>query len=129
MPKQVIQPKNMPVPAAPYSPGIKKGNFIFTSGQVANDSSGTLVGIGDVKSQTAQCLANIEAILQEAGSGKDDILKCVVFLSDIRYFQDMNEIYAEFFEGTDKPARSTVQAPLARPEMLVEIEAVAYSGA
>jgi reactive intermediate/imine deaminase len=128
MPKEVIQPKNMPVPAAPYSPGIKKGGFIFTSGQVANDSNGNLMGIGDVAAQTEQCLKNIETVLTEGGATKDDVLKCVVFLSDIRYFQDMNAEYAKFFDGDDKPGRSTVQAPLARPEMLVEIEAVAYIG-
>ena len=128
MPKQVIQPKSMAVPKAPYSPGIKKGNFVFTSGQVANDSNGNLVGIGDIAAQTNQCLANIEAVLKEAGATKNDVLKCIVFLSDIRYFQDMNAVYAKFFDGSDKPGRSCVQAPLARPEMLVEIEAVAYIG-
>ncbi len=127
MPKQVIQPKSIPVPKAPYSPGIKRGNFIFTSGQVGQDSNGNLVGIGDVAAQTEQCLKNIEAVLVEAGATMDDVVKCTVFLADIRYFQQMNEVYAKSFPG-DKPGRSTVQASLARPEMLVEIEAVAYVG-
>ncbi|MFQ5911855.1 MAG: RidA family protein [Nitrospinota bacterium] len=127
MPKQVIQPKSLPVPKAPYSPGIKKGDFIFTAGQVGQDSGGNLVGIGDAAAQTTQCLKNIQAVLAEAGAGMEDVVKCLVFLSDIRYFQQMNEAYAKFFPG-DKPGRSTVEARLARPEMLVEIEAVAYVG-
>ena len=124
MPKEVIQPKSMPVPGPPYSPGIKMGNFIFTSGQVARDEKGNLVGIGDIEAQTTQCLKNVEKVLTEAGGTPGDILKCTVFLSDIRHFEGMNAAYAKFFPGA-KPARSTVQATLARPEMLVEIEAVA----
>lgn len=127
MPKQVIQPKSLPVPKSPYSPGIKKGNFIFTSGQIAQDGKGDLVGAGDVAAQTTQCLKNIQAVLAEAGASMDDVVKCVVFLSDIRHFKEMNEAYAKFFPG-DKPGRSTVEARLASPQMLVEIEAVAYVG-
>ena len=70
-------------------------------------------------------LANVESILREGGATLADVLKCNVYLSDIRYFHVMNEVFAEVF-NVDPPARTTVQAALAEPEMLVEIEAIAY---
>ncbi len=130
MPKQVLRPKNLlfqPRPSYPYSPGATAGGWIFTAGQVAWDDRGQVVGIGDVKAQTRQVLSNIISILREAGAGVDDVLKCNVYLADIRYFQEMNEVFAETFP-TNPPARTTVQAALADPEMLVEIEAIAFTG-
>jgi reactive intermediate/imine deaminase len=130
MPKTVLRPKNLlfqPRPTYPYSPGATAAGWVFTAGQVAWDSTGTLVGIGDVRTQTRQVLSNIASILAEAGGGLGDVLKCNVYLADIRTFQAMNEVFAEFFPS-EPPARTTVQAALAEPEMLVEIEAVAYLG-
>ena len=117
----------MYIPKPPYSSGAKGGPYLFVSGMVPRDQSGNLVGIGDVAAQTTQCMQNVETVLAEAGATLDDVVKCVVFLSDIRYFEAMNEIYAGFFPQ-DQPARSTIQARLGRPEMLVEVEAIAYLG-
>ena len=123
MPKQILQPKSLWVPKAPYSHGVKRGKLIFTAGEDARDAGGKLIGIGDVAAQTEQCLKNLRAVLSEAGAALDDVVKCTVFLADIRDFEKMNEVYRRFFTA-EKPARSTVQARLALPEMLVEIEAV-----
>jgi reactive intermediate/imine deaminase len=128
MPKQVLRPKNLmfqPRPTYPYSPGAKGGNYVFTAGQVGWNDKGELVGIGDVRAQTRQVLKNIESILAEGGATFADVVKCNVYLADIRHFQVMNEEFARAFP-TDPPARTTVQAALAEPEMLVEIEAIAY---
>jgi reactive intermediate/imine deaminase len=130
MPKQVLRPKNLsfqPRPSYPYSPGAKAGNFIITAGQVAWDERGKLVGLGDVRAQTRQVLKNIESILAEGGATMADVMECSVFLADIRYFQAMNEEFAKAFPH-NPPARTTVQAALAEPEMLVEIKAIAYIG-
>jgi 2-iminobutanoate/2-iminopropanoate deaminase len=130
MPKQVLRPKNLsfqPRPTYPYSPGAKGGRFVFTAGQVAWNEKGQLVGIGDVSAQTRQVLRNVISILAEGGATVNDVLKCNVYLSDMRYFQAMNEEFAKVFP-VNPPARTTVQAPLAEPEMLVEIEAIAYVG-
>jgi reactive intermediate/imine deaminase len=130
MPKQVLRPTNLefqPRPTYPYSPGAAAAGWIFTAGQVAWDSNGVLVGIGDVRVQTRQVLANIASILAVAGATMTDVLKCNVYLADMRYFQAMNEVFNEAFPA-QPPARTTVQAALAEPEMLVEIEAVAYCG-
>ena len=131
MPKQVLRPKNLsfqPRPTYPYSPGASAGGWVFTAGQVAWDEHGQIVGLGDVRAQTRQVLRNVVSILREAGAEVGDVLKCNVYLADMRYFQAMNEVFAEVFV-TDPPARTTVQAALAEPEMLVEIEAIAFIGA
>ncbi len=128
MPKTVLRPKNpefQPRPAYPYSPGAKGGNYVFTAGQVAWNETGEVTGLGDVRAQTVQTLNNVISVLTEGGAGLGDVLKCNVYLKDISDFQAMNEVFASFFPN-DPPARTTVQAALAEPEMLVEIEAIAY---
>ncbi len=128
MPKTVLRPKNLefqPRRAYPYSPGAKGGNYVFTAGQVAWNETGEVTGLGDVRAQTVQTLNNVISVLTEGGAGWGDLLKCNVYLKDISDFQAMNEVFASFFPD-DPPARTTVQAALAEPEMLVEIEAIAY---
>jgi reactive intermediate/imine deaminase len=128
--RRVLRPANLsflPKPEYPYSPGSTGGGFVYTSGQVAWDENGELVGRGDAAAQTRQVLSNVESVLRAAGATLDDVLKCNVYLADIRYFQAMNDVFATFFPA-DPPARTTVQAPLAEPEMLVEIEAIAWIG-
>ena len=130
MPKTVLRPKNLdfqPRPSYPYSPGAKAGQFVFTAGQVAWDETGEVTGLGDVRAQTVQTLNNVESVLAEGGAGLDDVVKCNVYLKDMGDFQAMNEVFARFFPSAP-PARTTVQAALAEPEMLVEIEAIAYVG-
>jgi len=130
MPKKVLRPKSLefqPRPTFPYSPGARGGNMVFTAGQVAWDKTGNLIGINDVRAQTVQTLANVEAVLKEGGAELSDVVKCNVYLKDMKDFQIMNEEFAKLFP--DKPpARTTVQTPMAEPEMLVEIEAIAYIG-
>ena len=91
----------------------------------AATEAGAVMGLGDVRAQTVQTLNNVKSVLAEGGATLDDVVKCNVYLKDMRDFQAMNEVFASFF-ATDPPARTTVQAALAEPEMLVEIEAVAY---
>jgi 2-iminobutanoate/2-iminopropanoate deaminase len=131
MPRKILTPKNLtfqPRPTYPWSPGTKAAGWIYTSGQVAWNDHAELVGPGDVRAQTRQVLKNVESILREGGAAWSDVLKCGVFLADMRYFQAMNDEYAAFFTGVPPPARTTVHAPLAEPEILVEIEAIAYVG-
>lgn len=128
MPRIVLRPKNLefqPRPSFPYSPGAKGGSYVFTAGQVAWDQTGEVVAHGDVTGQTVQTLDNVKSVMEEGGAGLDDVVKCNVYLKDIADFQAMNAVFARFFPN-DPPARTTVQALLAEPEMLVEIEAIAY---
>ncbi len=104
------------------------GNMVlFTAGQVAWDKTGNLIGINNVRAQTVQTLANVEAVLKEGGAELCDAVKCNVYLKDMKDFQIMNEEFAKLFPD-NPPARTTVQTPMAESEMLVEIEAIAYIG-
>ena len=124
MKKQIIIPKDMFPSSAPYSPAVLMGNILFISGQVAYDNERNLVGPGDIRKQTEQCLKNLKSVLDEAGIRVDQVAKVTVFLSYMKDYSEMNEVYRTFF-GSDFPGRSCVGAKLALPELLVEIEAIA----
>jgi 2-iminobutanoate/2-iminopropanoate deaminase len=123
MKKEVVVSDKIPKPIAPYSPGIKAGNFVFTSGQVAFDPmTGEIVG-STTAEQTEQTLKNLSDVLEAAGSSLEHVVKTTVFLSDLNDFKEMNAVYGKFFQS-NPPARSTVQAGLVL-ELKVEIEAIA----
>jgi 2-iminobutanoate/2-iminopropanoate deaminase len=121
-----VRSATLPAPAGPYSPGMQFERLVFVSGQGATDPrTGELAG-DDVASQTAQCLANVESILQAAGSSLQHVLRCGVFLADMAEFAQMNEVYARAF-GEHRPARTTIQAgALPGQGLRVEIDAIAY---
>jgi len=123
---QYVSSPNLPTPVGPYSPGVGFERLVFVSGQGATDpATGQLVA-GDVEAQTTQCLKNVDAILKAAGSGLQHVLRCGVFLVDIREFPKMNAAYSRMF-GSHRPARTTVQvAGLPGEGLRVEIDAVAY---
>jgi 2-iminobutanoate/2-iminopropanoate deaminase len=121
-----IHAANLPKPVGPYSPGVALDRLIFVSGQGAtNPTTGQLAG-ADVETQTAQCLANLRAILQAAGSDLPYVLRCGVFLLDMKEFEQMNGVYARTF-GDHRPARTTIQAAaLPGLGLRVEIDCIAY---
>ena len=116
----------LPKPVGPYSPGMQFERLVFVSGQGATDPrTGQLAG-PDVATQTAQCLANVEAILKAAGSSLQHVLRCGVYLVDMAEFPQMNEVYARAF-GDHRPTRTTIQAAaLPGKGLRVEIDAIAY---
>jgi 2-iminobutanoate/2-iminopropanoate deaminase len=121
-----VKSDRLPKPVGPYSPGMILDRLIFVSGQGAIDpSTGALAG-ADVERQTEQCLKNVAAILEVAGSSLQHVLRCGVFLLDMREFQKMNGVYERMF-GNHRPARTTIQAAALPGEGLrVEIDAIAY---
>lgn len=121
-----VHATNLPKPVGPYSPGMGFERLVFVSGQGATDpATGALAG-ADVATQTAQCLKNVEAILKAAGSDLQHVLRCGVFLLDMREFQAMNAAYERTF-GTHRPARTTIQAAgLPGEGLRVEIDCIAY---
>lgn len=123
-PRPVHAP-SLPKPAGPYSPGMVFERLVFVSGQGAVDpATGVLAG-PDVAAQTEQCLRNVAAILEAAGSGLQHVLRCGVFLVDMAEFQQMNAVYARVF-GDHRPTRTTIQAAALPGEgMRVEIDCIA----
>ena len=122
--KRVVATKKAPAAIGPYSQGNITGNLIFTAGQIPIDpETGELVE-PRIEIQTRRALLNLKAILEEAGSGMEKIVKTTVFLSDMTNFAKMNEIYKEFFSD-DFPARSAVQVARLPKDAMIEIEAIA----
>jgi len=123
MSNRIIQSKNAPAAIGPYSQAIMAGGLLYTSGQLGLDpETGTLPE--SIEEQTKQSLKNIQAILEEAGLQKTDVIKTVVFLKNMSDFAVVNGIYADFF-GDHKPARSCVEAAQLPKGGLIEIEVVA----
>lgn len=121
----VIQTSNAPAAVGPYSQGIKAGNTIYVSGQLAiNPATGELYKGGDIKEETKICLNNLEAILKEANASLKDVVKCTVFIKDMNQFGLINEMYSEIF-GETKPARVCVEVARLPKDGNVEIDAIA----
>lgn len=119
----VIVP-NAPKPVGPYSPAVVVGNLVFVSGQSGRDPATDRVA-DSVEEQTEQVLTNIATILEAAGSSLSRVIRCGVFLTDMREFQRMNAVYARMF-GEHRPARTTVAvSELPGAGLKVEIDAVA----
>ena len=126
MSKEVVRTEAAPAPfqGAPYSQAIKAGGFVFVSGQLSLRPGDKELTGGDVGAQTEQVFANLRAILEEAGSSLDKLVKTTVFLQDLGDFAGMNEVYARHV-GATPPARSTVEVAKLPSGALVEIEAIA----
>ena len=122
--KKVIKTDKAPAPVGPYSQGIIAGNFIFVSGQVPLDPKTGKMVEGTVSQQTEQVLKNMQAILEAAGAGLKDVVKCTVFLKDMNTFSEMNQKFAEFFKD-NPPARAAIEAARLPRDVGVEIEAIA----
>lgn len=127
--KEAVRTEAAPAPfqGAPYNQAIRAGGFIFVSGQAGlRPGESTLAGKG-IEEQTRQTLENVKAILEEAGSGLDRLVKTTVFLADLADFAAMNAVYSEFV-GEVPPARATVQVAGIPAGALVEIDAIALAG-
>jgi 2-iminobutanoate/2-iminopropanoate deaminase len=126
--KSVVRTEAAPAPfqGAPYSQAIRAGGFVFVSGQLALRPGDKELSGGSIEEQTEQAFANLAAILAEAGTGLDRLVKTTVFLQNLDDFQGMNSVYAKH-DGGQPPARSTVEVAKLPSGALVEIEAIALA--
>ena len=124
--KSVVRTEAAPAPfqGAPYSQAIRVGELVFVSGQLSLRPGEKELTGGSIQEQTEQIFANLRAILEEAGSGLDRLVKTTVFLQNLGDFAGMNEVYAKHV-GDRPPARSTVEVAALPSGALVEIEAIA----
>ncbi|PKK81515.1 MAG: reactive intermediate/imine deaminase [Thermoplasmata archaeon HGW-Thermoplasmata-2] len=122
--KEAVKTENAPAAIGPYSQAVKANGFIFVSGQLPiNPATGQLAA-GTIEEQTEQALRNVQAILEAAGAGMENIVKTTIFLRDMNDFARVNETYAQFFKGCP-PARSTVQVARLPKDAAIEIEMTA----
>ncbi|EJW18851.1 RidA family protein [Paenibacillus alvei] len=120
---EAIATNQAPAAIGPYSQAMKLGNLLFTSGQIPLTAQGVLVE-GGIEEQTHQVFSNLKAVLAEAGSSLDKVIKATVFIKDMNQFAQINAIYESYF-GNHKPARSCVEVARLPKDVLVEIELIA----
>ena len=124
MNKEIISTAKAPQAIGPYSQAVKVGSFVHTAGQIAiNPETSQFLG-GDVNSQAEQVMQNLQAVLAEAGTGFENVVKTTIFLRYMKDFSAVNEVYGKYFDGGE-PARSTVAVSALPLQALVEIEMVA----
>jgi reactive intermediate/imine deaminase len=122
--KETISTEEAPAAVGAYSQATTNGDLLFTAGQIPLTPDGDLLDDASVAEQTAQALDNVVAVLAAGGATTEDVLKVTVYLADIDDFDEMNETYAGYFEGSP-PARSAVAVAALPKGASVEIEAVA----
>lgn len=121
---QVVSTDKAPKAVGPYSQAIVANGFIFVSGQISIDPATQQLNTGTTAEQTRQVLTNLTAVLETVGASLASVVKTTVFLKDMKDFDAMNQVYAEFFSNT-KPARATVEVSRLPKDVSVEIEAIA----
>ena len=126
---QAVVTSQAPAPVGPYNQAVKAGGLLFCSGQIALDpASGEMVGGGDVEADTRQVLANLKAVLAEAGCTPQQVVRTTVFLADLGDFARVNAIYADTFGAGVSPARACVEVAALPKGARVEIDCIAVLG-
>lgn len=123
---QIIYSSKAPEPIGPYSQAIKAGNTLYCSGQIAIDAESGKMVDEDVTAETRQVLRNLRHVLEAAGMGMENVVKCSIFLSDMALFDEVNKVYSAFFSEV-QPARETVAVAGLPKGVRVEISAVAIA--
>src|SRR5262249_46423456 len=125
MQKQTVSTDRAPAAIGPYSQGIRAGNLLFVSGQIAIDPvTGSLIEALDIRSQTRRVLQNIQEIVAACGGSRDTVVRTTVFLKSMNDFSEMNAVYSEFFRSS-VPARATVEVSRLPKDAGIEIDCIA----
>ena len=111
-------------PVRPFSPAVRTGGTLYLSGQIGTDRTGRVVR-GGVQAETRQAMENIRSLLLRAGSSMERVVKCTVFMADMREWSAMNDVYVTFFDAARRPARSAMGASGLALDARVEIECIA----
>jgi len=121
--RRIIKSDKAPTAKAPLSQAVVANGMVYVSGTTPFDLERKMAP--EFKEQMHQVMQNMKVVLEESGSSLNDIVKVNVFLTNIQDFAEMNVIYASYFEEGNYPARTTIEAPMAVPNMLLEIECIA----
>jgi len=124
MKKRIIHTNQAPTAIGPYSQAIRIGDFLYTSGQIALDPESGQFLFGEIEEETEQTIKNISAIIQAEGLSLENVIKTTVYLSDLKNFERMNQVYEKYF-SENKPARACVQVAALPKGAKVEIDAIA----
>lgn len=126
MTRKVISTTKAPAAIGPYSQAVQAGQLLFLSGQIPlSTNTGDMVGGDDVEAQTEQVMKNLRAVLEEAGSGFEHVVRATIYLTDLGDFSKVNMRYGGFFEGIEPPARACVEVSALPKGAKVEIDMIA----
>ena len=124
---KAIKTSNAPDPVGPYNQAIRAGNFIYCSGQIAIDPVTNNVNcLGNIEKETTQVLKNLLAVLNAGGAEAEDVIKTTIYLTDLKNFKTVNDIYSEFFKVENPPARACVEVSSLPKGVSIEIDCVAF---
>lgn len=123
--RQIVQTDLAPAPVGPYNQAIIHNGTLYVSGQIAiNPATGELVS-DSIEAETHQVMRNIAAVLEEAGTTFDQVLKCSVFVSDMENYSRINAVYSEYFNDDTAPARELVEVANLPKYVNIEISVIA----
>lgn len=123
--KNIINTSKAPAPIGAYNQAVLKGKMLFTSGQIAlHPKTGELV-MESIQEETTQVMENLKAVLAEAGMNFENVLKTSIFISDMKNFAQINEVYSSYFDESTAPARETVEVANLPKYVNVEISMIA----
>jgi len=123
--KKIIKTSKVPAPIGPYNQAILSGNTLYTSGQIAIDPSSGKLKIGTIKEETLLVMENMKAVLAAADMTFENVVKTSIFISDMRSFSEINEVYGSYFNEESAPARETVEVANLPKFVNVEISMIA----
>jgi len=123
MSKKIISTKNAPSAIGPYSQAVKFSNLLFTSGMIPIDPITGKLSIGDIVEQTDLVLKNLKALIEDAGSSMENVLKTTCYINDMNDFSKMNEVYSKYFTS-NFPARSCVEVSRLPKDVLIEMDCI-----
>ncbi|KKD34958.1 MAG: RidA family protein [Limnoraphis robusta] len=124
----ITLPDNILPPVAPYSHAVRAGDFLFVTGQLAEDPNTGEIIKGSIEEQTRQVMENLRLVLEQAGTNFDRVVMSRIFLSDFRYYQSVNSIYASYFDSKRLPSRTTVGVLGLANFGDIEIDLIVYCG-
>ncbi|NET48103.1 MAG: RidA family protein [Merismopedia sp. SIO2A8] len=125
--QHISLPNNILPPVAPYSHAVRAGDFLFVTGQLAEDSTGQVVE-GTIEEEVTMVMENLKKVLEHTGSGFDRVAMARIFVTDFDFYEPVNRIYSSYFEPGKLPSRTTVGVTALAGSGKVEIDLVAYCG-
>lgn len=126
--EHITLPNNLLPPVAPYSHAVRAGDLLFVTGQLAEDPQTGKVILGTIEQQTQQVMENLKLVLDHTGTSFDQVVMCRIFITDFRYYETVNQIYASYFQAEKLPCRTTVGVMGLAGLGDVEIDLIVYCG-
>jgi 2-iminobutanoate/2-iminopropanoate deaminase len=124
----ITLPDNTLPPVAPYSHAVRAGDFLFVTGQLAEDPDSGNVTKGSIESQTQQVMENLKRVLNHVGTGFDRVVMARIFVTDFRYYETVNQVYSSYYVADRLPSRTTVGVTALAGFGDVEIDLIVYCG-